>query len=133
MINFIVYLITNSIIVFILLSYLNDKYRAKHKKKFYVILYIIFVITISIINFLDIPVLNLICNVVWFIIIDFLAYNHESIFDFYRDIIYFFLLIFLDMIAFFIVGLLYSPNETVIIFRTLSASLIVLMFNLNYS
>ncbi len=39
MINFIVYLITNSIIVFILLSYLNDKYRAKHKKKFYVILY----------------------------------------------------------------------------------------------
>lgn len=130
MINFIVYLITNSIIVFILLSYLNDKYRAKHKKKFYVILYIIFVITISIINFLDIPVLNLICNVVWFIIIDFLAYNHESIFDFYRDIIYFFLLIFLDMIAFFIVGLLYSPNETVIIFRTLSASLIVLMFNM---
>ena len=130
MINFIVYLITNSIIVFILLSYLNDKYKAKHKKKFYVILYIIFVIIISFINFLDIPILNLICNVVWFIIIDFLAYNHESIFDFYRDIIYFFLLIFLDMIAFFIVGLLYSPNETVIIFRTLSASLIVLMFNM---
>lgn len=130
MINFIVYLITNSIIIFILLSYLNDKYKAKHKKKFYVILYIIFVIIISIINFLDIPILNLICNVVCFAIIDFLAYEHESIFDFYRDIIYFFLLIFLDMIAFFIVGLLYSPNETVIIFRTLSASLIVLMFNM---
>ena len=130
MINFIVYLITNSIIIFILLSYLNDKYKAKYKKRFYAILYLIFVIVISSINFLDIPILNLICNVVCFAIIDFLAYEHESIFDFYRDIIYFFLLIFLDMIAFFIVGLLYSPNETVIIFRTLSASLIVLMFNM---
>ena len=130
MINFIVYLITNSIIIFILLSYLNDKYKAKYKKRFYAILYLIFVIIISSINFLDIPILNLICNVVCFAIIDFLAYEHESIFDFYRDIIYFFLLIFLDMIAFFIVGLLYSPNETVIIFRTLSASLIVLMFNM---
>lgn len=130
MINFIVYLITNSIIIFILLSYLNDKYKAKYKKKYYAILYIIFIIVISIINFLDMPILNLICNVVWFVIIDFFAYEHESIFDFYRDIIYFFLLIFLDVIAFFIVGLLYPPHETVIVFRTLSASLVVLMFNM---
>ena len=130
MINFIVYLITNSIIIFILLSYLNDRYEAKYNKSFYIILYFIFVIPISIINLFDIPILNLICNISYFVFINFIAYEHESSFDFYRDIIYFFLLIFLDMIAFFIVGLLYSPKGTVIIFRTLSASLVVLMFNM---
>lgn len=130
MIDFIVYLTTNSIISFILLSYLDDKYISKYKKNFYISFYIIFFIGISIINFFDIPLLNLICNLLCFIFIDLIAYKHESIFDFYRDVIYFFLLIFLDTITFFIVGLIYQSNENINIFRILSASLIVLFFNM---
>lgn len=130
MINFIIYIITNSIVIFILLSYLNDKYRVKYQKHFYFLIYFIFVIGISIINFFDIPILNFVCNILFFIMINFIAYDHESIFDFYKDIIYFLILIFLDMIAFFIVGLIYPSSDEIIIFRTLSASLIVLLFNM---
>lgn len=130
MINFIIYIITNSIVIFILLSYLNDKYRVKYKKHFYFLIYFIFVIGISIINFFDIPILNFVCNISFFITINFIAYEHESIFEFYKDIIYFLILIFLDMIAFFIVGLIYPSSDEIIIFRTLSASLIVLLFNM---
>ena len=130
MINFIVYLITNSIVVFILLSYLNDKYKAKYKKSFYVLMYSFFVVGISIVNCFEVPVLNFICNVSCFTILNLMAYEHESLLDFYKDTIYLFLLIFLDMIAFFIIGFIYPFSEEIIIFRTLSASLIVLLFNM---
>lgn len=130
MIDFIVYLITNSIIVFILLSYLNDKHIPKYKKKFYILFYILFVIGISIINVFEITLLNLICNLLCFIFIDFIGYKHDTVFDYYRDIIYFFLLIFLDSLAFFIVGLIYQTHEYINIFRTMSASLILLFLNM---
>ena len=130
MINFIVYLTTNSIIIFILLNYLNDKYKAKYEKNFYVLLYIIFVVSVSTINLFDIPLLNIICNLSFFMMINYTVHERQSFFDFYKDIIYFFLLTFLDMISFFIVGLIYPSSGEIIIFRTLSASLIVLLFNM---
>lgn len=130
MINFIIYLITNGIIGFILLNYLNNKYILKYKKNFYILYYCMFLIGISIINLFDIPILNLICNILYFLFIDYIGYSHKTFSDYYRDIIYFFLLIFLDTIAFFVVGFLYQANENINIFRTLSASMIVLFFNM---
>lgn len=130
MINFIVYLITNSIIIFILLNYLNNKYKTKYKKIFYILVCCIFTIGISIINSYDIPILNLVCNLFLFNIINFTCYEHEEIFEYFKDIIYFFLLIFLDTLAFFIVGLIYPITEEITIFRALSASLIVLLCNM---
>ena len=44
--------------------------------------------------------------------------------------IYLLILIFLDTIAFFLVGFIYSSHEDINIFRTLSSTLLVLLFNM---
>lgn len=127
MIDFVVYIITNSIISFILLNYLKENYRTKYKNKVYILFYMTFVFIISFINLFNMPILNLLSNILFFIFINFLGFIHETIFDYYKDIVYIFLLIFLDIITFFIVGIIYPSVEEINIFRSLSASLIVLL------
>lgn len=127
MIYFLVYLITNSIITFILLNYLKENYRTKYQNAIYISFYIAFVVIISIINLFNIPILNLICNSSFFICINHIGFIHEAVADYYKDIIYFFLLIFLDTITFFLTGIIYPSGEEINIFRSLSSSLIVLL------
>lgn len=127
---FLVHLITNSVINFILISYLTEKYEYKYNKSFYTIIFIVSSFILSIINLLNIPILNLIINLTVFISIDIFGYNHETITDYCSDIIYLLILIFLDTIAFFLVGFIYSSHEDINIFRILSATLIVLLLNM---
>ena len=129
MIDFIVYLITNCIIIFILLSYLHDKYVSKRKKIFFVLSFILYSTGISLINIYNISILNLTCNLTFFIFIDFIGYQHKSKFEYFNDVIYFFLLIFLDSLTYFLIGFVYSYNN-IEIFRAASSLAIILFCNM---
>lgn len=127
---FFVHLITNCVINFILFNYLSEQYEKKYTKYFYIAIFMISSISLSMINLLDIPILNLITTLTFFLSINVIGYKHNSISEYCKDMIYLLILIFLDTIAFFIVGFLYSSHEDITIFRILSAALLVLMFNM---
>lgn len=127
---FFVHLITNSVINFILFNYLSEQYEKKYTKYFYITIFIISSIILSGINFLGVPILNLISALMVFLLINIAGYKHNAISEYYKDTIYFLILIFIDSIAFFIVGFLYSSHEDINIFRILSATLLVLLFNM---
>lgn len=127
---FFVHLITNCVINFILFNYLSEQYEKKYIKYFYVVAFIISSISLSMINLLDIPILNLITTLKFFLSINIIGYRHNAIIEYCRDMIYLLILIFLDTVAFFIVGFLYSSHEDIAIFRILSAALLVLLFNM---
>lgn len=82
------------------------------------------------INLLDIPILNLITTLTFFLSINIIGYRHNAIIEYCRDMSYLLILIFLDTVAFFIVGFLYPLHEDINIFRILSATLLVLLFNM---
>lgn len=127
---FCVHLITNCIINFILLNYLSEQYAKKYIRYFYDSIFIISSISLSIINLLNIPILNLIMSFTFFLAVDVIGFKHQTIVEYCRDMIYLLILIFLDTIAFFLVGFIYSSHEDINIFRTLSSTLLVLLFNM---
>lgn len=127
---FCVHLITNCIINFILLNYLSEQYAKKYIRYFYDSIFIISSISLSIINLLNIPILNLIMSLTFFLAVDVIGFKHQTIVEYCRDMIYLLILIFLDTIAFFLVGFIYSSHEDINIFRTLSSTLLVLLFNM---
>lgn len=127
---FFVHLITNSVINFILFNYLLEQYEKKCTKYFYATVFLISSISLSMINLLDIPILNLISTLTFFLSINIIGYRHNAIIEYCRDMIYLLILIFLDTVAFFIVGFLYPLHEDINIFRILSATLLVLLFNM---
>lgn len=127
---FFVHLITNCVINFILFNYLSEQYEKKYIKYFYVAAFIISSISLSMINLLDIPILNLITTLTFFLSINIIGYRHNAIIEYCRDMSYLLILIFLDTVAFFIVGFLYPLHEDINIFRILSATLLVLLFNM---
>lgn len=127
---FCVHLITNCIINFILLNYLSEQYAKNYIRYFYDSIFIISSISLSIINLLNIPILNLIMSFTFFLAVDVIGFKHQTIVEYCRDMIYLLILIFLDTIAFFLVGFIYSSHEDINIFRTLSSTLLVLLFNM---
>lgn len=130
MINMLVYIITNGITVFILLNYLSERYQRKYNKHLYIVIFVIYLVCITIVNSLNTAILNLIFNFTIFITLDVIGYKKETIADYFRDIIYFFILIFLDSIAYFLAGIIYYPHEKIYIFRNLSASVVLLLSNM---
>lgn len=98
---FCVHLITNCIINFILLNYLSEQYAKKYIRYFYDSIFIISSISLSIINLLNIPILNLIMSLTFFLAVDVIGFKHQTIVEYCRDMIYLLILIFLDTIAFF--------------------------------
>ena len=126
---FLVHLVTNCIINAVLFDYLNQNYEKKHIIPIYLGLFIMCTITISYINLLTIPLLNLMVNLILFICISVYGYEHESIRNYFEDMIYLFILFFLDSISYFFVGFIYNSTENIHIFRMLSSSLIVLFLN----
>lgn len=130
MINMLVYIITNGITVFILLNYLSERYQRKYNKHLYIVIFVIYLVCITIVNSLNTAILNLIFNFTIFITLDVIGYKKETIADYFRDIIYFFIHIFLDSIAYFLAGIIYYPHEKIYIFRNLSASVVLLLSNM---
>lgn len=127
---FLAYLTTGGIINYVLYDYLNQKYERRYIDIVYSIMFVVYTFVISFINFLNIPTLNLVSNILGFMSISIFAYNHESVKDYYEDIVYLFVLFFLDTIAYFCVGFIYLSTENLHIFRMLSSSLIVLFLNM---
>lgn len=127
---FLVNLTTTGIINSVLCEYLNWKYERKYNHVVYVGMFIVYTIIITCVNFLNIPILNLIGNLVWFISISIFGYKHESVKEYCDDVSYLFMLIFLDSISYFLVGFIYPATENIHVFRMLSSSLIVLLLNM---
>lgn len=127
---FLVNLTTTGIINSVLFEYLNWKYERKYNHVVYVGMFIVYTIIITCVNFLNIPILNLIGNLVWFISISIFGYKHESVKEYCDDVSYLFMLIFLDSISYFLVGFIYPATENIHVFRMLSSSLIVLLLNM---
>lgn len=127
---FLAYLTTAGIINYVLYDYLNQKYERRYIDIVYSIIFILYTFVISFINFLNIPTLNLVSNIFGFMSISIFIYNHESVKEYYEDIIYLFVLFFIDTIAYFFVGFIYLSTENLHVFRMLSSSLIVLFLNM---
>lgn len=101
MINMLVYIITNGITVFILLNYLSERYQRKYNKHLYIVIFVIYLVCITIVNSLNTAILNLIFNFTIFITLDVIGYKKETIADYFRDIIYFLFLYFLTLLLIF--------------------------------
>lgn len=127
---FFAYLITNIITNYILFGYLSERYNKKHSKYCNLIVFIISSIIVSLINILNIPVLNLIVSLLNFSIISVLFYKHYKFHEYCHDMIYLLVLIFLDSLSFFIVGFIYSSPKDILIFRIMSSALVLLLFNM---
>lgn len=128
--TYLLYLITTGIINFAIFDYFYHKYDKNYSLKIYIIIFIVYSIIIATINLCHIPLLNLFVNFISYIIIDIYGYEHEVLKEYFEDIVYLLLLMFLDTISYFIVGFIYPQTESIHIFRNLSSSLIVLFMNM---
>lgn len=120
---------SSGIINSLLVEHLYELYEKKYEKFTYIIYFIIYTVVIVFINLLKIPLLNLLTNILFFLFLDYYFFIHENISDYFRDLIYLFMLIMLDSIAFFLVGSIYKSKKVVNIFRSLSSLLLVIFFN----
>lgn len=130
--NFVVYFVTTGVINYILFDFLNQKYCRKYNKLINTIILFFYTMIISICNLLNMPILNFFLNAFLFLIIDICFFTHDSIKDYYEDIVYLFMLVLLDSVSYFLVGFIYKTKgpEFTNIFRSLSSTILVIFANI---
>lgn len=127
MTNFFVYGVSSGIINYLLFKELLINYELKKSKIETFILITLFTIMVTSVNLLKIPLLNLLTTLISYIFLKILLFNIPVLDEFGKDLINFFILVFLDSLSFFLSGLLYADN--IAYFRTLTSSIIVLLLN----
>ena len=127
MTNFFVYGVSSGIINYLLFKELLINYELKKSKIETFILITLFTFMVTSVNLLKIPLLNLLTTLISYIFLKILLFNIPVLDEFGKDLINFFILVFLDSLSFFLSGLLYADN--IAYFRTLTSSIIVLLLN----
>lgn len=128
--NFIIKVISNVIIYYLLLRYLNLKYRKRKNNLFCILFFFICILIVSCINLCDIPVLNLVSNLFFYNLFGYLFYDWHEIKEFLKDLIYFMILVLADSVCFFMTGLLYDNfGIQLVIFRTLASSILLILIS----
>lgn len=101
MINMLVYIITNGITVFILLNYLSERYQRKYNKHLYIVIFVIYLVCITIVNSLNTAILNLIFNFTIFITLDVIGYKKKRLLIILEILYIFLFLYFLTLLLIF--------------------------------
>lgn len=127
MIDFFVNLITCTTINILLLKQLLIKYEKKQAWSFTILLFLTFTLLSASINMLQLPVLNLIVTFISYMLLKITLFNVNVAEDIGRDLIHFFILVFIDSLSFFIAGFIYSVDA--FYFKSLTSSVMLLFFN----
>lgn len=123
---YIIKLITNFVIYYIFLQYFNLKYKLRVQRKYICLILISFVMIFSMINLVDFPVYNLLSSFLFFNLFSYILFESHSKKEYFKDIIFYILLVLVDSICYFLIGLIYNGFAIdMVIYRSLASSILL--------
>lgn len=124
---YIIRIISNLVIYYLLLHYLSTKYKYRRSKGFVNTIYFVGILLVSFINIYNIPMINLLSSLLLYNLLSYLLFSYHEIKEYFKDAIFYLILVFADSICFFITGLIYDGfGIKMIIFRSLASSIILI-------
>lgn len=128
---YIIRILSNMVIYYLLLHYLSTKYKYRKSKIFINVTYFVGIILISFINIYNIPMINLLSSFVLYNLLSYLLFCYHDVKEYFKDIMFYLILVFADSICFFITGIIYDGlGIKMLIFRSLASSVILIFISI---
>lgn len=123
---YIIKLITNFVIYYIFIQYFNLKYKLRVKRKYIFLLLISFVMIFSLINLVNIPVYNLLSSFLFFNLLSYILFESHSKNEYFKDSIFYILLVLVDSVCYFLIGLIYNGFAIdMVVYQSLASSILL--------
>lgn len=129
MIDYLVNVVSCLTINLILFKQLPERYERRKNKRIFIMLFSFITLITALINTYNIPMINTVITLAGFLLIKTTMFNAGLFENIGRDIITFLILVLLDSLCFFIIGFIYTDPVTIVYFRPLTSSVMVLFLS----